>query len=451
MTNPVQDALQSATDTVEILVGTDVVGRTGEVFAQHFPGHSAVVIADGNTWALAGDAVTASLLEAGVSLEEPLVFPASPTVYAGYENVVVVREWLARGDACAVSIGSGTLNDLTKLASGELGRPYLNVCTAASMDGYAAFGAAISKDGFKITRNCPAPRALVADMRLLATAPQRMLANGYGDLIEKFPGGADWIVADELGIEPIDQHTWSMVQDPLRAALGDPEALLAGDLGALQGLTDEIMLSGLAIQAHQSSRPGSGAGHNFSHQWEMEGHGLDWDPPLSHGAKVGLGTLAVSALYDLALGLDLADVDAAAVQAHWPTPEQNEQRVRALHDVPVISDAAVTQSMGKYLPAAEVPARIATIKDAWPRIVERCRAQLWTADEVRDHLQRIGGVRHPAQIDISMAKLHRTYLQAQTIRSRYTIMDLLYELGLFERLVDQLFAPGGYWDSHREP
>ena len=33
----------------------------------------------------------------------------------------------------------------------------------------------------------------------------------------------------------------------------------------------------------------SGAGHNFSHQWEMEGHGLDWEPPLSHGNKVGVG------------------------------------------------------------------------------------------------------------------------------------------------------------------
>jgi glycerol-1-phosphate dehydrogenase [NAD(P)+] len=31
------------------------------------------------------------------------------------------------------------------------------VGTAASMDGYTAFGAAITKDGYKQTMTCPAP------------------------------------------------------------------------------------------------------------------------------------------------------------------------------------------------------------------------------------------------------------------------------------------------------
>lgn len=32
------------------------------------------------------------------------------------------------------------------------------------------------------------------------------------------------------------------------------------------------------MQAHESSRPASGAEHQFSHLWEMEGHGVDVDP-----------------------------------------------------------------------------------------------------------------------------------------------------------------------------
>jgi glycerol-1-phosphate dehydrogenase [NAD(P)+] len=40
--------------------------------------------------------------------------------------------------------------------------------TAASMDGYTAFGAAITHDGFKQTFACPAPRAVVADLDILA-------------------------------------------------------------------------------------------------------------------------------------------------------------------------------------------------------------------------------------------------------------------------------------------
>lgn len=96
------------------------------------------------------------------------------------------------------------------------------VCTAASVDGFVAFGASISVDGFKITRNCPAPAALIADYQVAADAPRRLTATGYGDLLEKIPAGADWILADELGIEKIDPYTWGLVQGPLRDALKTP-------------------------------------------------------------------------------------------------------------------------------------------------------------------------------------------------------------------------------------
>ena len=31
------------------------------------------------------------------------------------------------------------------------------------------------------------------------------------------------------------------------------------------------------------------------------------------------------------------------------------------------------------------------------------------------------------------------------IRSRYTALDLAYEAGILEEIVEELFAPGGYW------
>ena len=42
-----------------------------------------------------------------------------------------------------------------KLAAHELGRPYMAVATAASMDGYTAFGASITRDGYKQTFDLP--------------------------------------------------------------------------------------------------------------------------------------------------------------------------------------------------------------------------------------------------------------------------------------------------------
>ncbi|CAM2911341.1 sn-glycerol-1-phosphate dehydrogenase [Actinomyces slackii] len=447
-TDLIAQALGTATDTKEIIVGTDVLDATGELFARVFPGARVIVVADENTFAAAGQPVVDSLAAAGVEAVEPCIFPGSPTLYAGYDNVELLRERIRPLESTIVcSIAAGTLNDIAKLASGELGRPYMNVCTAASVDGYASFGASISKDGFKITRDCPAPAALVADLGVIAAAPQRLTATGYGDLIEKIPAGADWILADELGIEPIDPYVWGLVQGPLRQALADPERIGAGDPGAIRGLTEGNIMSGLAMQAAQSSRPASGAGHQFSHTWEMEGHGLDWEPPLSHGMKVGIGTVASCAMWQEALALDIEAVDAEAVLAAARSDEQIEARVRAALSERIAQEA-VGHSVAKNLQGDALAERIAAIKEAWPRIVERVSPQLMSPEEVAQRLAAVGAPYHPETIGIDMERFRATHLKAQMIRPRYTILDALTDLGLLETVIDRLFAPQGYWGRH---
>lgn len=444
-----QTALASATDTRVLVTGTEVLDRTGTAFAEAFGSAGtlpvAQLVADANTWAVAGEQVSIALREAGVELAEPLVLPAVPTVYASYENVGRIREHLAARDGVAVVVGSGTLNDLVKLASAELEREYLVVATAASMDGYAAYGASITKDGFKITRYCPAPAAIVADMRILASAPGRLTATGVGDLIEKIPAGADWLLADALGVEPVAEHVWHLVQDPLRDSIAEPDRLAAGDPGAINRLAEGLLMSGVAMQAHQSSRPASGAGHQFSHLWEMEGLGLDWEPPLSHGMKVGLGTISLCALYEVALAKDLTGLDVDAAVAAWPTWEQMEARVRAAGLPDQVAVAAVAQSREKYVPAEELRGRLERLRELWSELLPRLRDQLLPAADIEHKLQVVGAITHPAQIGIDEARFRATYDRAQLIRSRYTLLDVLLEANLLEDCVAELFAPGGFW------
>ena len=74
------------------------------------------------------------------------------------------------------------------------------VGTAASMDGYTAYGASITKDGNKQTFDCPAPLGMVLDSNIAAAAPAKLSASGYADLIAKIPAGADWMLADAVGL-----------------------------------------------------------------------------------------------------------------------------------------------------------------------------------------------------------------------------------------------------------
>jgi glycerol-1-phosphate dehydrogenase [NAD(P)+] len=441
----IEQALEGATDTQSVSIGEGVLGTVADLFAQSFGDRPAVVVADENTFAVAGREVQGRLEAAGREQREPHVFGGRPALHAEYGNIEALIASLREHDAIPVAVGSGSLNDIAKRAAFECERPYMSVATAASMDGYTAFGAAITKDGYKRTMTCPAPHSVLADVGVLTGAPPKMTAAGYADLLSKVTAGADWLVADALGIEPIDQHVWSLVQGPLREATGRPADLQAGDLQAMDGLIEGLVMSGLAMQAAASSRPASGAEHQFSHLWEMEGLGQDDDPPLSHGFKVGVGSLAIAALYERLLERDLAALDVGAICSAWPAWETVERSVRAAHTTPGLDEAAVTETREKYVDAGELGKRLTLLAQRWPDLRERVRAQLLGPGELREMLRAAGCPTHPEDIGLGLEAFRETYRRAQMIRRRYTVLDLTNETGLLDELVAELFAEGGFW------
>src|SRR5512135_3492970 len=227
----ISSALKEASDTRAVAIGRGALAEVGRVFKQAFGEQAAFVVADDNTWAAAGQAVAERLAAASIPDGGRFVFPGRPTLHADYEHVLTVQAALSAAPSISipVAVGSGTLNDIAKLAAHMVGRPYMAVATAASMDGYASFGASITRDNFKLSPACPAPRAVVADLDVLAAAPPHMAGWGYGDLLGKISAGADWLIADALEVEPLLPGVWSMVQEPLLGWLGQPERLRAGD------------------------------------------------------------------------------------------------------------------------------------------------------------------------------------------------------------------------------
>lgn len=442
----IREALSASTATKDVLIGRGVLAALPEAFRRVFGERAAIVLGDERTMAAAGRAVHAALAAAGVPVLEPYVFPGEPELYARYENVALIRDAIADLGAVVVAVGAGTLNDLAKRACGELGQAYAVVGTAASMDGYTAFGSSIAVDGYKQTLDCPAPALAVADLDVMAAAPSVMTASGYGDLLGKLPAGADWLLADAVGAEPVDPKVWDLVQGPLRHALSGPEALAAGDVAAVGELAEGLMMSGLAMQAYHGSRPASGSEHLFSHLWEMEGHGVDITPRrLSHGFKVGVGSVAITALYEALLADGLASLDVDAAVAAWPSAEALERVVLAHHTQPGLREAAVEQTMAKYVPPAVVGQRLEALAKGWPALSERLREQLVPAAELQAMLRAAGAPAHPSDIALDWSAFRATYVRSQLIRSRYTILDTLAEANLLEPLVDRLFAADGFW------
>lgn len=438
--------LAKATDTDVVEVGRGVLPRVGAILcaALFNPERPALIVADERTWVAAGSAVTDSLRAAGVTTLDPLIFPGHPVLYASYANSETIREQLRSTGAIGIAVGSGTINDLVKLASGELGQPYAVVGTAASMDGYSGFGAPMSRDGVKITLPCPAPKVVIFDLAVAANAPANMVASGYGDLAAKIPAGADWILADSIGLDPIDPLAWELVQSGVREALARPADLAAGDPDAYDGLVSGLILSGLAMQVYRGTRPASGADHYFSHLWELDHLGADWDPPLSHGFKVAIGTLAMCAFYERFLARDLTQLDIEQAVGQWKPWEEVEADIRSRFSG-ALADNAVKETKVKFVDADGLRRRLQTHILGWNQVRPRIVEQLLPAKELQQLLRTAGAPATPEDIGLHAADVQATFPRAMYYRSRYTVLDLAREAGWFDELVDEVFAPGGLW------
>jgi glycerol-1-phosphate dehydrogenase [NAD(P)+] len=296
-----EHALNEAKDTRAVVIGRGALASVDRLYAEQFGDTPAMVVADEQTYAIAGQKVEHGLRSAGVPVHDAVRFPARPMLTPDVYHAQRVADLLVQNQATPVAVGSGTINDIVKLGAHRAGRSYLAVATAASMDGYAASGGAMVNEGFKQTIACPAPRAILADLDILAGAPQPMTASGYADLLGKITAGADWLIADALGVEPVLPDVWAMVQHPLRDTLSQPDLIQHNDTDAIEHLVRGLIVTGLAMQAADSSRPASGAEHQFSHLWEMSSLSVA-GAPVSHGFKVGVGSLAVAAVYERLFG-----------------------------------------------------------------------------------------------------------------------------------------------------
>lgn len=437
-------ALERTGTTKVVSFGYGVAAIFGELLTQQHGPVTVVFVADETTWSVAQGAVTQAVTSANIPQADPIILPATPRPYAAIDLVDRVRAELElRADALPIAVGSGTINDAVKLASYQLSRPYWVVGTAPSMDGYTAAGASISKDGFKQNISCAAPVGVVMDLDILATAPQIMWASGFGDMIGKISALADWRVAEAMGAEGIDQDIWDMSARSVVAALADPAGVGNRDVNALPSLAVGLLMSGLAIQAYNSSRPGSGAEHMFSHLWEMEHVGLDYDPPLSHGAKVGVGSVLVAAFYDQLLELDLTQIDIDSLVAAWPSLEEALAEADDLHGDSPLRKVAHSQLPAKYPDGELLRERLDSVRRVWPSLRAELRDLMRPADEIRENLTAAHGYNHPSQLQLSKERIVKDCLRLRTSRNRYTSFDLAAETGVLSGIVDSLLGPHG--------
>ena len=196
-----------------------------------------------------------------------------------------------------LAVGSGTLNDMSKSISTKLNLPCGVLATAASMDGYCSKGAALMRDGFKVTDEVHTPEDILIDLEIIKNAPQIMTAAGFGDIIGKYTCLADWKMSNIVNGEPIHKEAYLLMEQARSACVDAFEDLTQYKAEAIEKLMNALIVAGTSMAICGNSRPASGSEHHQSHFLEMDFVRRGEKIPM-HGLKVAIGTLVSLELYN---------------------------------------------------------------------------------------------------------------------------------------------------------
>lgn len=290
--------------------------------AQPFKEGNVLVVFDSNTYPVAGEKAVARLKDAGFTVKE-LLFNCGDDILLPDEKTLgrILME-VDKDTTLIVAVGSGVLNDSVKYVTSRCHLPYIIVATAPSMDGYVSDGAPIICEGYKYSPQAHLTYGLVGDTDALQTAPQELVAAGYGDVVGKITALADWDLAKKVVGEHYCGTCVQLVQKALDKCFAQAAGLPDRKPEALEALMEALTITGVAMALLNLSRPASGAEHMISHHWEMEyiARGLN---PIHHGIQVGVATVLIARFFE-----ELSDILPESTAALCPSHEEIERLLR---------------------------------------------------------------------------------------------------------------------------
>ncbi len=403
-------------------------------------GLSIAVVTDRTIEKVAGETAARRLSAAGHSASL-VVLPdgAGGRPHADEPTLRRVEDAL-EGMDLAVAVGSGTINDLTKLASFKRGIPYIVIATAPSMNGYTSAIAAVMMRGVKRTVACHQPYAGVADLDILKTAPLELCWAGLGDLESKPTASADFRLSSLLR----GTYFCSVPERVVLAAEARAAAMAGGlkerDPDAVEALTRALILSGLSMKLAGSSSPASGGEHLISHFWDMnaarEGRVEGW-----HGAQVGVATIVTATLYHHLRHLPVDGLDVDSIMESRERRQATEQSIRNRHGT--FADEVIAEWTSKQLTTEALRAELRTVRARWSELWRDLDDTLVSPQQIRDTLKTAGAPVTVEGIGLTRAHLEAAYLTALEIRGRYTVLDFAKNLGVLDNLKDRVLQESG--------
>lgn len=386
-----------------------------------------LLVADTNTYEVAGKKV-ASLLSENLLSYKSYVYKVTRDLVPDEEAVGKLLLQIEKDIELIVTVGSGTLNDLVKFISRRTNIPSIIVATAPSMDGYASDSSALIIDNLKTSVESSYPKVIIGDTDILKQAPMKMILAGLGDMIGKYSALSDWQVSRIVNGEYYCDVTAKISSDAIKKCVDNIDGVKNREDLAIENVMDGLVRTGIAMSFVGNSRPASGAEHHISHFWEMK-FLFEGKEALLHGTKVGLTSILVAKLYEMLAGKEV-DFEQAVLKANAFNEAAWRESISELYGKAAPGILSMSEKDGRNSIEKRV-ARIQVIKEHFPKIMEIVRAAE-KADKVQSLMQDAGAPVKAEEVGVDQRTVLDSIRVAKEVRPRYTILNLLSDLGILE-------------------
>jgi len=273
----------------DVVIGSGLLDRAGQLLAPYLPRGRTVVVTDETVALHHGERLTSALEAGGVSTDLIVIPPGEGSKsFAGLETLCdqLLSLKLDRGDVIT-AFGGGVVGDLVGFAAAiyKRGVDFIQIPTTllAQVDSSVGGKTAIDTPrGKNLIGAFHQPRAVLADLGVLATLPAREVRAGYAEVIKY----------GLLG----DAAFFARLED-------EGADVLALKLGPLSHAVARSVEMKAEIVAEDERETGRRAllnlGHTFAHALESE---TGYGDALLHGEAVGIGC-ALAFRFSAALGL----------------------------------------------------------------------------------------------------------------------------------------------------
>lgn len=335
-----------------------------------------------------------------------------------------------------IGVGSGVISDLTKWIATKRDLKFLLMGTAASMNAYTSITGSMTENNVKTSKWLNPASAVLLDSELMASAPTEMTCAGIGDILARNVCNADWKLSEKIRGTYFCPVPYVMMSDSQQAFIPLVELLGKNDPLAMEKLAEAVLLSGYSMtMLDGETSPSSGSEHILSHFFDFQ-HEVFGLPKNFHGTQVGLATIIMASAFELLRDFDPTSVD------------MNELEKQRLSQTAIEADHQ--REFGKYgkvlnavcskkrVPVQDFRAYIHNILVSWDEIWADIEPYLMSSDEIRQTMEKAGAVTKLSQINRTADDAIQALLYGAHYRSRYTILDLFWELGLFPELAPRI-------------